>query len=366
MIAVKHLTKRYGEHVAVEDLSFTVEQGCIYGLLGPNGAGKSTTMNIITGYIAATDGTVEIDGLDIFEQPAEARAKIGYLPEQPPLYPDMTPREYLDFAAELKGYHRADRAQLVETAMEATGVVDVQNRLIRNLSKGYRQRVGLAGAILGDPEVIILDEPTVGLDPKQIIEIRGLIRSLGQKHTVVLSSHILSEVSAVCDKVLIISHGKLVACDTPEALMQMTQSETVLELTVLGSEADARAALSGVEQVRSIETMPAQEADAVCLHVSYDSAADLRAAVSRALADAGLTVLSLHAESRTLEDVFLSLTQDDTQPDAAETDAQNSADLSALVQPEETPRETEEPPAQETEPDAQAVQDKEDTHAGDL
>ena len=215
MITVKELTKRYGAHTAVDALSFTVDKGQIYGLLGPNGAGKSTTMNIITGYISATDGTAEIDGCDIFDSPAEARAKIGYLPEQPPLYTDMTPREYLAFAAELKGLPREQRKAAVEQCMERTNIADVADRLIRNLSKGYRQRVGLACALLGDPPVIILDEPTVGLDPKQIIEIRELIRSLGQEHTVLLSSHILSEVNAVCDKVLIMSHGKLVACDTP-------------------------------------------------------------------------------------------------------------------------------------------------------
>ena len=218
MITVKELTKRYGAHTAVDALSFTVDKGQIYGLLGPNGAGKSTTMNIITGYISATDGTAEIDGCDIFDSPAEARAKIGYLPEQPPLYTDMTPREYLAFAAELKGLPREQRKAAVEQCMERTNIADVADRLIRNLSKGYRQRVGLACALLGDPPVIILDEPTVGLDPKQIIEIRELIRSLGQEHTVLLSSHILSEVNAVCDKVLIMSHGKLVACDTPENL----------------------------------------------------------------------------------------------------------------------------------------------------
>ena len=217
MIEVEHLTKRYGGHTAVEDISFTVEDGCIYGLLGPNGAGKSTTMNIITGYISATDGTVRIDGHDIAEEPAEAKACIGYLPELPPLYPEMTTREYLLFVAELKGtLKKADRIAAVEHAAARAGLQGMEQRLIRNLSKGYRQRVGIAAALLGTPKVIILDEPTVGLDPAQMIEIRSLIRDLGKTHTVILSSHILSEVQSVCDRVLIIAHGRLVAQGTPE------------------------------------------------------------------------------------------------------------------------------------------------------
>ena len=215
MIQVEHLTKRYGGHTAVDDISFTVEDGCIYGLLGPNGAGKSTTMNIITGYLSATDGTVTINGHDIAEEPAAAKACIGYLPEQPPLYQDMTVREYLLFVAELKGTRKkADRIAAVENACARTGLQEMEGRLIRNLSKGYRQRVGIAGALLGTPKVIILDEPTVGLDPAQMIEIRSLIHDLGKTHTVILSSHILSEVQTVCDRVLIIAHGKLVAQGT--------------------------------------------------------------------------------------------------------------------------------------------------------
>ncbi|NCB04451.1 MAG: ABC transporter ATP-binding protein, partial [Clostridia bacterium] len=209
MIQVKNLVKRYGDHTAVDDLTFSVEKGQIYGFLGPNGAGKSTTMNIMTGCLGATSGEVLIDGHSILREPEEAKRHIGYLPEQPPLYMEMTVREYLLFAAELRGISRAARAAAVDDAMEQTVLGDVQNRLIRNLSKGYRQRVGLAQAILGYPDVVILDEPTVGLDPKQIIEIRDLIRKLAQEHTVILSSHILSEVSAICDHIMIISHGKL-------------------------------------------------------------------------------------------------------------------------------------------------------------
>ena len=214
MIEVTDLTKRYGDHLAVDHLSFKVEKGQIYGFLGPNGAGKSTTMNIITGYLAASGGTVTIDGHDVQQEPEEAKKCVGYLPEMPPLYLDMTVEEYLRFAAELKKVPRAERMGQVEQVMEMTRITDMRGRLIKNLSKGYRQRVGLAQALLGSPEVLILDEPSVGLDPKQIIEIRDLIRELGKSHTIILSSHILSEVSAVCDHVMIISHGRLVASDS--------------------------------------------------------------------------------------------------------------------------------------------------------
>ena len=231
MIQVEHLTKRYGSHTAVDDISFTVEDGCIYGLLGPNGAGKSTTMNILTGYLSATDGTVTIHGHDIAEEPAAAKACIGYLPEQPPLYQDMTVREYLLFVAELKGTRKkADRIAAVENACARTGLQEMAGRLIRNLSKGYRQRVGIAQALLGAPQLIILDEPTVGLDPAQVIEIRRLIRELGKSHTVILSSHILSEVKAVCDKALILSQGHLAAV-VDLAAEERDLEELFLELT---------------------------------------------------------------------------------------------------------------------------------------
>ena len=219
MIEINHLVKKYGNHTAVNDLSLTVEPGKIYGFLGPNGAGKSTTMNILTGYLGATSGEIIVNGFDILENPEEAKKCIGYLPELPPLYQDMTVAEYLNFVAELKKLEKEHRKEYVEEAMETTGITGVSRRLIRNLSKGYKQRVGLAQAVLGFPEVIILDEPTVGLDPKQIIEIRDLIKELGEHHTVILSSHILSEISAVCDHVFIISKGKLVASDSTENLV---------------------------------------------------------------------------------------------------------------------------------------------------
>ena len=253
MIEVSNLTKKYGDHIAVDHLSFRVEKGQIYGFLGPNGAGKSTTMNIITGYLAATEGTVTIDGKDVQKDPEEAKRAIGYLPELPPLYVDMTVREYLEFVAELKKVPKKEREQQISEVMEMTQITDMQQRLIRNLSKGYRQRVGLAQAILGYPEVIILDEPTVGLDPKQIIEIRDLIRKLGENHTVILSSHILSEVSAVCDHIMIIAHGKLVASDSPENLQKLMSGSMELDLEVKGSIAAVKSALQEISQIDRIE-----------------------------------------------------------------------------------------------------------------
>ena len=307
MIQVEHLTKRYGSHLAVDDISFEVEEGIVYGLLGPNGAGKSTTMNILTGYLSATSGTVSIDGHDILEEASAAKACVGYLPEQPPLYVDMTPREYLMFVAELKKVKRADRAAQVEQAMDRTGLVEMEHRLIKNLSKGYRQRVGLAAALLGSPKVIILDEPTVGLDPAQVIEIRSLIKELGKDHTVILSSHILSEVSTLCDKVLIIAKGKLVAQGTPEELAQRLTAGSSLNITALG-EADAvMNALLTVPGVSEVQITGQQNGETSAT-VQVPQGEDLRAAVSAALAAAGCPVLGLTTASMSLEDVFLQLT----------------------------------------------------------
>ena len=247
MIEVKNLVKRYGDHLAVDHLSFHVDKGQIYGFLGPNGAGKSTTMNIMTGYIASTEGEVLIDGHNILEEPEKAKKCIGYLPEQPPLYFDMTVGEYLKFAADLKKIPKNERKDQVEDVMEMVGITQMKDRLIKNLSKGYKQRVGLAQAILGYPDIIILDEPTVGLDPKQIIEIRELIKKLSKKHTIILSSHILSEISAVCDYVMIINHGKLVASDTTENLEKMTLGSNTLELTVKGTEDKVEKVLKDLE-----------------------------------------------------------------------------------------------------------------------
>lgn len=253
VIEVSGLTKRYGKNTAVDHLSFRVKKGQIYGFLGPNGAGKTTTMNMLTGYLAPTEGQIRIDGHDISEEPVEARRRIGYLPEIPPLYLDMTPLEYLRFAAELKGVAKEKRESEVERVMEKTQIQDMQERLIRHLSKGYRQRVGLAQALLGDPEVLILDEPMVGLDPKQIIEIRELIRSLGKKHTVILSSHILSEITSICDHVMIISHGKLAASDTPENLCHYMKNSDVCELKIRGSREACDQARELLKRVKGLE-----------------------------------------------------------------------------------------------------------------
>lgn len=308
MIEVTNLTKRYGSHVAVNHLSFRVEKGQIYGFLGPNGAGKSTTMNILTGYLAPTEGTVTIGGTDIQKEPEEAKKKIGYLPEIPPLYTEMTVEEYLKFAAELKKLPRAERKEQVEQVMEMTQITDMRGRLIRNLSKGYRQRVGLAQAILGNPEVIILDEPSVGLDPKQIIEIRDLIRKLGENHTVILSSHILSEVSAVCDHIMIISHGQLVASDSPEGLQKLMSGTPELLLTVKGDYEAVKDALAGAADVNIVENLGETEEHCVKIRITAKENADIREDVFYVLAAAKLPILEMNKEQKSLEDIFLELT----------------------------------------------------------
>ena len=311
MIEVKNLTKRYGNHMAVDHLSFQIQEGQIYGFLGPNGAGKSTTMNMITGYIASTEGTVMINGHDILEEPEEAKKSIGYLPEQPPLYFDMTVLEYLKFAAQLKKIEKSRQKDLIYEAMDMVQITDMKDRLIKNLSKGYKQRVGLAQALLGNPETIILDEPTVGLDPKQIIEIRDLIKSLGERHTVILSSHILSEVSAICDYVMIISHGKLVASDTPENLAKLMEGENSLELTVRGEKSRIQAALKELSQVEELDFTQSEEKGAEDVRLKTRGNEDVREELFYALANARLPILRMQAVHVSLEDIFLELTSDD-------------------------------------------------------
>ncbi len=324
MIEIHHLTKRYGSRTAVSDLSLTVEPGKIYGFLGPNGAGKSTTMNIMTGCLSATEGSVLIDGHDIFEEPDKAKALIGYLPELPPVYPDMTPREYLTFVARAKGVNKAERAQRIENALAVTQTDGVQNRLIRNLSKGYRQRVGIAQALLGDPHVVILDEPTVGLDPIQIIEIRDLIKMLGKTHTVILSSHILSEVRAVCDEIMIISKGRLVASDTPENLEKLFAGSMTLELTVRGEQDEIASMLSALPGVSKVSFTAGEAEGAQGVVVETDPPADLSEAVFHACAKANLPILRMSMKKANLEDVFLELTADPAEK-AAEEGGEQSA-----------------------------------------
>ena len=309
MIEVSNLVKKYGDHTAVDHLSFQIEKGKIYGFLGPNGAGKSTTMNMITGYIASTEGKVMIDGHDILEEPEAAKKCIGYLPEMPPLYFDMTVLEYMKFAADLKKIPRNQKDKQIKEVMDMVKITDMKDRLIKNLSKGYRQRVGLAQAILGYPEVIILDEPTVGLDPKQIIEIRDLIKSLKQKHTVILSSHILSEVRAVCDYVLIFSHGKLVASDTPDNLERLAAGSNSLLMKVKGEKDTIRKDLETIEGVTGVEMSYDSDEELWKTKVSIQENVDIREKVFYAMAKANCPIYEMQVKRVSLEDVFLEITE---------------------------------------------------------
>ena len=309
VVEVKNLTKRYGKHTAVEGLSFMVEKGQIYGFLGPNGAGKSTTMNMMTGYLAPSDGEVLVNGHDMMREPEEAKQCIGYLPEVPPVYPDMTVSEYLKFAAELKHIPKAERKQKILEVMELTKVTEVSERLIKNLSKGYRQRVGLAQAILGEPDVIILDEPMVGLDPRQIIEMRDLIKELGRKHTVILSSHILSEVSAVCDHIMIILGGKLIASDTTEGLQGRIRNSFALEASVKASMQEVQAVLDTIEAVTEVEEKSSHMADCVTVLIHTKDNADIREELSMKLYEKKLPIMGMNLQEHSLEDIFLELTE---------------------------------------------------------
>ena len=320
MIEVNNLVKRYGDHTAVDHLSFKIEKGKIYGFLGPNGAGKSTTMNMITGYIASTEGTVRIDGHDILEEPEAAKKCIGYLPEQPPLYFDMTVLEYMKFVADLKKIPKDKKATMIEEVMDMVKISDMRNRLIKNLSKGYRQRVGLAEAIMGYPEVIILDEPTVGLDPKQIIEIRTLIKDLKKKHTVILSSHILSEVSAVCDYVLIISHGKLVASDTPENLGKLAEGSNTLEMLIKGEKSQIKQALESIEGVNSVTIEKDEKQNLWSAKVSTEENNDIREKVFYKMSDINSPIYEMKSKKVSLEEIFLELTASEKPASASEDD----------------------------------------------
>ncbi len=329
MIEVKNLVKKYGDHVAVDHLSFTVEEGHIYGFLGPNGAGKSTTMNMITGYIGPTEGSIMINGHDMLENPEEAKKCIGYLPEIPPLYTDMTPLEYLRFAAELKGIAKNKREDAVKEVIKDARLEDVADRLIKNLSKGYKQRVGLAQALLGYPEVIILDGPTVGLDPAQIIEMRELIRGLGKKHTVILSSHILSEISAVCDDVLILSHGKLVASDTTDNLGKLMEDKVTLQLTVKGDKETIKNALDSVEGVESIEYKDSVEKACLDVMIQSDPKTEVREMIFYRLAAVQCPIYAMNQMKKSLEDVFIELTADTASADVEGQSAAAAEDIQA-------------------------------------
>ncbi|MBO4390996.1 MAG: ABC transporter ATP-binding protein [Lachnospiraceae bacterium] len=339
MIDVKNLVKRYGDHVAVDNLTFHVEKGQIYGFLGANGAGKSTTMNMMTGYLSPTGGQIVINGHDITEEPEEAKKSIGYLPEIPPLYMDMTVLEYLDFCSELKKLPKASREDEVDRVIAMVHIEDVANRLIKNLSKGYRQRVGLAQAILGMPPVIILDEPSVGLDPRQIIEIREIIRSLGQEHTVILSSHIMQEVSAVCDHVLIIAKGKLVATGSPAELAKMLAGDNTYRMTIKGAQDTIEAALNKIPEVKSVSFSSSEEEGCLSVLVKAEDTKDIREDMFMELAAVRCPVMQMSHESASLEDIFLELTEGKTASDmgsAAEASEEETSDASEETSEEES------------------------------
>jgi len=312
LIEIEHLTKRYGGHTAVSDLSFTVDSGQIYGFLGPNGAGKSTTMNIMTGCLSATEGAVRIDGHDIFEEPEQAKRLIGYLPEQPPLYMNETPEEYLRFVGEAKGLRGTELERQIDEVIRQTGIEGVARRRISALSKGYKQRVGIAQALLGNPKVIILDEPTVGLDPIQIIEIRDLIKELGQTHTVIFSSHILSEVQTICDQIIMIAKGKLVAFDTPENLEQHLLTPNEVILTTDASASEVQTLLEGISNITELSL---EEPDSglvtARIKTGLSDVYQLSRAVFSAFAASGNTLLELAVKKANLEDIFLELADND-------------------------------------------------------
>lgn len=307
MVEVKNLVKRYGDKLAVNNVSFTVNEGEILGFLGPNGAGKSTTMNIITGYLSSTSGTVTIDGCEILDDPKGAKSKIGYLPEMPPLYQDMTVKRYLEFVYDLKKVTLPKQEHLSEVA-KVTKITDVYNRIIKNLSKGYRQRVGLAQALIGNPPVIILDEPSVGLDPKQIIEMRNLIRGLGKKHTVILSSHVLSEIQAVCDRIVVINNGQLVADESTQEITSTVKGIKRLQLHIFGSDASIMPALRSVEGVtraRKIAVAPDGSGEYVA---EYNVDNDIRKGVFNAMAKINCPIVMMRNAEMSLEDAFLKIT----------------------------------------------------------
>lgn len=342
MIEVNRLVKKYGNKTAVNDISFQIQEGEIVGFLGPNGAGKSTTMNILTGYISATSGSVKIGGIDVLEDPIGAKKKIGYLPEQPPLYLDMTVEEQLNFAYELKGIKMADKAGHIRAVCELVRINDVRKRMIKNLSKGYKQRVGFAQALLGNPDVLILDEPTVGLDPKQIIEIRTLIGDLGKHHTIILSSHILSEISAVCKRVLVINKGSIVADGDPEVLSREMTGEKRMLLRVEGPEADVRPILQNIPGVISCQTMGSKEEGTVDYMVENETNADIRRQLFYELASKGYAILMMKPMELSLEEIFLHLTKESNKASEKTPEVIERMEQTLVAPPkkEEAPKET--------------------------
>lgn len=309
MIEVSNLSKRYGSKVAVDNVSFTVSKGEILGFLGPNGAGKSTTMNILTGYLSASDGSCKINEFDILENPIEAKKAIGYLPEQPPLYLDMTVKDYLNFIYDLKKV-KLPRAQHIAEVCDVVKITEVYGRIIKNLSKGFKQRVGLAQALIGNPEVLVLDEPTVGLDPKQIIEIRNLIKSLSEKHTVILSSHILPEIQAVCDRVVVISNGKLVADDTTTNLSKEMSTDRHYTILIDGPEAEVFKSLQAITGMHQVQTLGKRESGVYEYQIEAEENVDIRREIFKRLAERNWPLLGIRSSELTLEEIFLQLTKD--------------------------------------------------------
>ncbi len=337
MIEVKNLTKVYGQHKAVDNISFTVNDGEILGFLGPNGAGKTTTMNMMTGFISSTSGTVTINGHDILDDPIEAKKQLGYLPDVPPVYGDMRVDEYLEFVCDIKRVKKSQRAAMLDDIAETVGISEVRNRIVKNLSKGYRQRVGLAQAMVGYPSVLILDEPTVGLDPKQIIEMREVIRRLGERHTILLSSHILSEVSAVCDRVMIINNGKIVASDTTENLEEGA-AENIQLIRIKGDILTALDIIRGCEGVNSAETESCEEKGCTEVRIYAQKDVDVRAEIIRQLTEKGIDVLMLKSAALTLEDVFIKVVNGEYDAPTAEenrqtdnSDTVEAADMGAFA-----------------------------------
>ncbi len=308
MIEIQNVTKRYGDKFAVKDVSFTIKKGEILGFLGRNGAGKTTTMNIVTGYISASEGSVKLDGFDILTDPREVKRRIGYLPEQPPLYLDMTVSDYLHFVCDIKDVRKKSQKAHIDDICEHVRITDMRKRMIKNLSKGYKQRVGLAQALVGNPDVIIMDEPTVGLDPKQIIEIRRLIKQLGEHHTVVLSSHILTEVADVCERVVIINRGEIVAQDSLERLTHGIGDAARMTVRVAGPEAPVLKLIRSLEGAKYVETIGVKESDTIDILIETDKDADIRRQLFSGLAGQGWPLLMLKPMDITLEDIFLKLT----------------------------------------------------------
>lgn len=335
MIEVNNLTKFYGDHKAVDNISFSVKDGTVCGFCGPNGAGKSTTMNIMTGCLSATEGTVTIGGYDIFEQPMEAKKLIGYLPEQPPLYLEETPREYLRFIAEAKKVPREKLEDEIERVMDETQISDVADRLIKNLSKGYKQRVGIAQTLLGNPKVIILDEPTVGLDPIQVVEIRDLIKNLGKKHTVILSSHILSEVQQMCDEIIIIAKGKLIAYDTTENLEKLLQPKVTLEIQTDATREESEEVLSAIEGIEKAEYSEEEGLLNVRITTAPEKELEIRKLLSRKFAAIDRAVLKNDKVKANLEEIFIELTNSEPEKTHFENEV-SWAELSRIEKEEMT------------------------------